>query len=77
MSTIADTIRTRFAEIKEHTQQHTALRRVFEHTDNIAFLIAAPFIGLLYVLTFAVVGIVAVFCYGLKAFRVRCRIFHK
>jgi hypothetical protein len=48
MSTAVDIIRARFAEVKEHTHEDTALRRVLEHTGKIAFSVAIPSIGLLH-----------------------------
>lgn len=77
MSTLSDTMRVHFAEVKKRSHEDTALRRVLEVSENIALFIAIPFVGLLYVLSFAIVGLVAVFCYGLKAFGIKCRTFHR
>jgi hypothetical protein len=77
MSTLSHAMRMRFAEVKKRSHEDTALRRAFEVSENIALFIATPFVGLLYVLTFTLVGAAAVLCYGLKAFGVRCRIFHR
>ena len=40
-----------------------------------ALFLAAPFIGLAFVVFYGTVGLVTVFCYGLKAFGIRCGIF--
>jgi hypothetical protein len=70
-------MRARFADIKKHGHEGTELRRVFELSENIALVLGAPLVGLLYILTFALVGTAALFCYGLKALGVKCRIFHR
>lgn len=77
MSTLSHTMKVRFAEVKKRSHEDTALKRVLEVSENIALFIATPFVGLLYALTFTVVGAAAVLCYGLKALGIRCHIFHK
>ena len=77
MSTLTHALQARFAGVKKYSHEGTALRKVLHISENVSVLIATPFVGLLYVLTFALVGIGAVFCYGLKAVGMRCRIFNK
>jgi hypothetical protein len=43
--------------------------------QGIALFFAAPFIGLVYLVTYAFIGVGAVLCYGLKAFGIQCGVF--
>ena len=47
-------------------------RDVFE---NITMLMLAPLAGLAYIVGYATFGLVTAFCYGMKAFGIKCGIF--
>ena len=67
MTTHAATIGTRRIAGREHHSRDVV--------ENIAFFMLAPLIGLAYAVSYGTIGLVTAFCYGLKAFGIKCGIF--
>jgi len=57
------------------TAGNTAHGDAAGNLGSVLLFLVAPFAGLAYVVGYGLIGTAAIFCYGLKAFGVRCGMF--
>lgn len=74
MTTIAQTIAARHLEGKGYHADEVR-RTGGDVLRGVALFFATPFIGLAYAVSYGIIGMAAIACYGLKAFGVQCGIF--
>ena len=75
MSTIAQTINERHIRGHEVKHRHEERGTLLNSLENVGLFLLTPVIGLGYAVGYGLVGMAAVFCYGLKAFGIRCGVF--